>query len=67
MVEQDGSGIVSLLMVVGFFGWIVVAVPFFRDPRIGSGSPFVQPLERFRDVPLMELVFRSGGEIPLGR
>ena len=67
MVEQDGSGIVSLLVVVGLFGGIVVAVPFFGDPRVGSGSAFVQPLECFRDVPLMELVFRSGGEIPPGR
>jgi len=40
-------------MVFGLLGWKIVTVTFFRDPGIGSGSAFVQPLEGFRDVSLM--------------
>jgi hypothetical protein len=54
-------------MVFGLFGWEIVAVTFFRDPGIGSGSAFVEPLNGFRDISLMSLVSCFGGKIPLDR
>ena len=49
-------------MVFGLFGWEIVAVTFFRDPVIGSGSAFVEPLNGFRDISLMSLVSCFGGK-----
>jgi hypothetical protein len=64
MAGDVDDGVVCLLLVPGFLGWVGSPAAAFVDAGVGAWSSFVEPFEGFGDVTGVYCLSFPGGKIP---